>query len=113
MKIDKATEIIHLLSQGIDPITGEEFDSNSPYQQADIIRALYLANDVLEKEQKRVKSRNNLPDNAGKPWFEEEDDRLVAGFDSGKTINELAKEHLRTVGSIQSRLVRHGKISYD
>jgi len=47
---------------------------------------------------------------AGKPWADEEDQRLVKAFDSGKTIKQLAEEHERTESSICSRLVRHGKI---
>ncbi len=110
MEIEKAIEIIQLLSQGIDPETGEEYPNNSPYQQPNIIRALYASVSALEKERKRVKKNKNLPNNAGSPWSYEEDKILIEGFYLEKSITELAEIHQRTKGSIHSRLVKHGKI---
>jgi len=110
MEIEKSIEIIQLLSQGIDPETGEDYPSNSPYQQPNIIRALYASVEALEKEKKRIKRSKNLPQNAGNPWSDEEDKTLIEGFESKKSISELAEIHQRTKGSIHSRLVKHGKI---
>lgn len=41
----RAIEIVRQLADGIDPTTGERFPPDSPYQQADTVRALYLALD--------------------------------------------------------------------
>jgi len=48
MEIDRASEIIQQLADGVDPYTGERFQPDSPYQQADTVRALYLALEGLK-----------------------------------------------------------------
>jgi len=40
----------------------------------------------------------------------EEEQRLVAAFDAGKTIDALAQAHNRTRVAIEARLVRLGKL---
>jgi len=40
MELDRAKEIIKALADGVDPYTGERFPADSPYQQADTVRAL-------------------------------------------------------------------------
>jgi hypothetical protein len=49
METDRATEILRLLGEGIDPFTGEIFPQNSPYQHPDTVRALFKAIDALRK----------------------------------------------------------------
>ena len=55
-------------------------------------------------------SAAGTPENAGKPWNDEEDMLLANAFEAGKRIPELAREHRRTRAAIQARLVRLGKI---
>jgi len=43
MDTDRAKEILELLSDGIDPFTGEIFPKDSPYQHPDTVRALFKA----------------------------------------------------------------------
>lgn len=43
MEHGRAKEIIRRLADGRDPATGDLFPPNSPYQQADTVRALYVA----------------------------------------------------------------------
>lgn len=110
MNIHDALKIIKILADGIDPATGELFEENSPYQHPQVIRALFAAISILEREEVREKRIRLLPANAGKSWTKEEDDGLVAAFNQGVKVNDLARKHERTVGSIESRLVRHGLI---
>ncbi|MBU9721643.1 MULTISPECIES: hypothetical protein [Bacillaceae] len=110
MEIKKAIEVVTLLADGIDPHTGEVFPHVSPFQDPDTVRALFLAIKGLEQLEKNEKRRKQLPDNAGKGWEEQEEYLLANGFDSGKTINELAEIHQRTNGAIRSRLVKLRKI---
>ena len=110
MEIYEVLSILHRLVDGIDPMTGEIFPPDSPYQTPDIIRALFTAVNTLEKIQEKTKKRKNLPTNAGKPWTEEEQKSLIDRFGKGITINELSKEHERTPGAITSRLVKLGII---
>jgi len=98
------------LAEGIDPITGEVFPADSPYQQADIIRALYAAVEALEKSEQRQKREQGLHTNAGKPWDVAEDEQLCRSFDEGIAVKELSKLHGRTHGAIQSRLEKLGKM---
>ena len=112
MNIDKALEIICALANGVDPYTGEEFPADSPYQNPQTVRALFMATQALERAKKADDKLRKLPENAGKAWGDEEDHSLIKAFDSGKTTKQLAEEHQRTEGSIRSRLMKHGKISF-
>lgn len=49
LKMDstRAIEILRALADGRDPVTGAAFPPDSPYQQADTVRALYAALDAL------------------------------------------------------------------
>ena len=51
------------------------------------------------------------PANAGKPWTKTEEDKLLDEFDSKMPIAEIAKEHVRSKGAIEARLVKLGRIS--
>ncbi len=48
---------------------------------------------------------------AGKPWTDEENQTLIADFDGGSTIADLAGNHQHTQGAIRSRLIRLGKLT--
>ena len=76
-----------------------------------MIRALFLALKALERLQDRERRESGLPDNAGKPWSLEEDQRLLGAFDQGIDVDQLAERHLRTRGAIAGRLVRLGRIT--
>ena len=45
MDANDAIEIVRKLADGVDPFTGERFPPSSPYQNADTVRAVYLALD--------------------------------------------------------------------
>lgn len=110
MDTEKSLKIICALADGVDPQTGEQFPDDSPYQNPQTIRALFVAIQALERVKKYGDRQQQLPMNAGNAWSNDEDHRLVSAFDSGKTIKQLAEEHHRTEGSIRSRLIKHGKI---
>lgn len=111
MDESRAHSIVASLANGVDPMTGRAFAADSPYQAPDIVRALYLAAQALEaKASPRARAKGELPANAGKPWNDEEDRRLLAQFDKGQSLQELARAHARTVAGIQARLERHGRL---
>ena len=111
MDDSKALDIVSALANGVNPLTGEMFDIDSPYQTADVIRALYIAVRALESGSRRLRNaRARLPANAGKPWSEQEDLELLEKFDEGISLAELAAAHDRTVAGIQARLERHGRL---
>jgi hypothetical protein len=111
MDESRAHSIVAALASGVDPISGRAFPADSPYQAPDIVRALYIAAQALEaKAHPRPRSKGELPANAGKPWNDEEDRRLLTQFDNGQSLQELARAHARTVAGIQARLERHGRL---
>jgi hypothetical protein len=111
MDESRAQSIVAALANGVDPITGKAFAADSPYQAPDIVRALYLAAQALDaRAHTRARPKGELPANAGKPWNDEEDRRLLSQFDNGQSIQELARAHARTVAGIQARLERHGRL---
>lgn len=103
--------IIEALANGADPITGELLPESSPYNNPQVIRALFQALQVLERLNERGKRQRTLPPNAGKPWTEEEDRLLSETFDGGTSLKDLALKHGRTEGAIAARLVKLGKVS--
>lgn len=111
MEIKKALGTISILANGADPYTGEVYPADSPYQQPETIRALFVAKELLSKEALKEERASRLPVNAGKPWTPEEDNALLTKFDQGTAIQELAKIHERTLNAINARLVMHGKIA--
>jgi hypothetical protein len=110
MDDSKAITIIGALANGVDPLTGKSFPPDSPYQTPDIVRALYLAAQALDAKVRSTRTKGELPTNAGKPWNEEEDRRLLAQFDNGQSLQDLARAHARTTAGIQARLERHGRL---
>ena len=90
------------------PLHRRTLPDESCYQSAKVLRALLAGIEALEKATER-KSRK-LPAGAGKPWDTEEDRALVADFEGGAAIADLAQNHQRTEGAIRSRLMKLGKL---
>lgn len=122
MKADRAKEIIRSLADGRDPATGEQFPPNSPYQQADTVRALFMAVDALDNAARRARRQALRPEGApqrpidpnrpkiGASWSPEEEQQLRDAFTAHKPILEIAAAHGRTQGAITARLVKLGLI---
>lgn len=128
METAKTLFIIRRLADGVDPETGKPFDINHPYQHPDTIRALFAAVQALEhgeaKEQKQSKAqeqagecdaekltfRSVVVPNAGKPWTEEEDQRLCSSLGAEISISQLAELHGRTYGDVRAHLETLGQL---
>jgi hypothetical protein len=100
----KAAEILKSLAAG-----GDATDATA-LQSPDVVRALFVAAESLEARARAARRSGNLPRNAGKTWTQEEDERLLAGFDGGTTVDALATAHERTRAGIEARLVKHGRL---
>ena len=112
MEEARALTIVTALASGVNPLTGELFAADSPYQSPDVIRALYIAVRVLEAPgRRRTRGPGAASSNAGKPWSDDEDHQLLSAFDNGQPLAELAQTHGRTRGGIQARLIRHGRLT--
>ena len=51
------------------------------------------------------------PAKTGEPWSEDEDRKLLASFDAGHALGELAAAHQRTQTGIRARLVKYGRLA--
>ena len=110
MQLQNALPIIRALADGVDPHSGAVFEEATPYAEPKTLRALFSAVELMEREVEREKRRERLPANFGKPWNEGEDRALVAEYDSGAPLQEIARKHARTQSSIRLRLEKLGKI---
>ena len=97
MDIKRAKEIVRVLADGVDPTTGEVLPDDSVYNKPDVIRALFTLWNAVPDDIDPLR-------NAGKPWTEIEDDKLRDEFSAKMKESEIAKEHGRTKGAIESRL---------
>jgi hypothetical protein len=114
MEREQALKILNALANGVHPATGEVFAADSAYQHPDTVRALFEA--VRTMEGSRVappaveRKTSEVPANTFVRWTPEEEERLGAAFDAGRTSAELAKLHNRTRAAIEARLLKMGKI---
>ncbi|MEK6591699.1 MAG: hypothetical protein AABZ67_01325 [Pseudomonadota bacterium] len=115
MEREHTLRILNALAGGVHPGTGEKFSADSPYQHPDIVRALFDAVRAVEGNRAPApegerKQATPPGTGAGSRWTAEEEQRLAAAFDSGKTVGELARRHNRTHAGIEARLLKLGKI---
>lgn len=117
MEIRKAQRIVEALAKGVDPTTGEAFAPDSPYNEPQIIRALFTVHDFVRRARKPPmspdeKRRENLdlgrPRNYGLPWTEDARAEVATAFQDGKHLAELAATFERTQGAIHAELIRQG-----
>ena len=122
MEIRKAQRVVEILAQGVDPTTGETFASDSPYNEPQVIRALFTVHEFVRRARKPPmsadeKRRENLdlgrPGNHGLPWTVDARSQVAMGFENGKTIEELATTLERTQGAIRAELIRQELLSPD
>ena len=107
MDIVRAKELLSALADGIDPFTGELLPQNHVCNQPEMIRAFHEVLNAVPS----ISKKKSLPRNAGKPWTDIEEEKLLDEFDSGMTTSAIAKEHGRSRGAIESRLADLGKIA--
>ncbi|WCE28467.1 hypothetical protein [Vibrio sp. SCSIO 43137] len=109
MDNEKAYSIIDALANGIDPSTGEYFPEDSPYNNPDVIRALFyvLRTKPAQKKQKKSleeKQQENiskgLPKNYGLPWTDETVEYVINQYHANVAIELIAQEVARKPSSI-------------
>ena len=65
--------------------------------------------DTIKTNRKaKAKADTNLPPRAGARWTDSESDELAAKYRSGRSIDDLAREHARTVWAIETQLSKIG-----
>jgi hypothetical protein len=115
MEKQHAVRILNALANGVHPATGEVFAADSPYQHPDTVRALFEAVRALDTsansaEGDGVRRSGDMPANTFVRWTREEEARLAAEFDAGRSSAELASLHKRSRAAIEARLLKLGKI---
>lgn len=113
MDREQTLKILNALANGFHPATGEVFAADSAYQHPDTVRALFEAVRAIEGNRSMPSADRRPEDAPANPfvrWTPQEEERLAAGFDSGKTSAELAKLHNRSRAAIEARLLKLGKI---
>lgn len=105
MDILRAKEIISTLAEGIDPMTGEVLPNSHVCNQGEVVRAFYVALDVMGSKQKKKQ-----PENAGKPWSTEDESQLKELFRNGTSKKEICRVLKRTEEAVAARLVHMGLI---
>jgi hypothetical protein len=113
MDREQTLRILNALANGVHPATGEKFAADGPYQHPDTVRALFEAMRAVSAggAASPAPGRPALPQTgSGSRWSGEEESRLTAAFDAGKTVDELARAHGRSRAAIEARLVRLGKM---
>ena len=109
MDVERAKELLTILADGVNPLTGELLADDDSCNQIEIVRAL---NTVLRKlDYQPNRAIKPLPENAGKPWTKEDEEILCRMFDAGCSRKEICNHFKRTVGAIAARLVKLGKIT--
>lgn len=96
MNASEALKIIRPLAEGTDPFTGEVHSSDSPFQHPNMVRALYKAIEELEHRVRCERKRKEGPKRSGKPWTEDEDFKLLEGFENKMPLAAIAERHQRT-----------------
>lgn len=114
MEREQALKIVNALANGVHPATGEVFAADSAYQHPDTVRALFEAVRAMEgahaRETPAGRKSADMPANTFVRWTPEEEERLAAAFDAGRTSAELARLHNRSRAAIEARLLKMGKI---
>ena len=115
MEREQTLKILNALANGVHPATGEVFAADSAYQHPDTVRALFEAVRAIEGSKPGPaaaleRKAGDMPANTFVRWTPEEEERLAAGFDAGRTSAELAKLHNRSRAAIEARLLKMGKI---
>ena len=113
MDREQTLKVLNALANGVHPATGEVFPADSAYQHPDTVRALFEAVRNLDGGVANgggEKRSTEVPANTFVRWTPDEEERLAAAFDAGKTSAELARLHNRSRAAIEARLLKLGKI---
>ena len=110
MDIERAKEILAILADGVNPITGEILPDDDSANQVEVVRALNAVLNSFGKQKTKKGSRKDGPENAGKPWTKADEILLCHMFDQKRSKEDICTHLKRTEGSIAAKLVRLGKI---
>ena len=108
MDIQYAKELLRVLADGVNPLTGEVLPSDDSSNQVEIVRAIHTVLEELDSP--HIKTKKNQPANAGKPWTNEDDTALCKMYDENWSSKSMREHFKRSKWSITARLIKLGKI---
>lgn len=116
MNRTEIVEVVSALASGVNPVTGEVFEEDSPYNHPTIIRGLFGALETLQTPARRAprRSQEEINREEGRPlrfntrWSEQEDEELIRLIERGTPTSAIAEQFERTRGAIHSRLQGKG-----
>lgn len=115
MELNETRKTVKTLAQGVHPTTGEVFPPGSPYNEPEVIRALFSILEFVKNTKtprKTVEERRQLnldvgrPGNSGLPWTEDDRALLKSGFREGMTVENLAAKLERSQSAIVAEVIR-------
>lgn len=122
-EISLLLEQLHMLSLGINPLTGTTFKKGSKMHSPDVIRCLITVKDELSSDRDRVEltqqkdkktgSSKKLPERHGLKWTEDETIQVIDAFQTNIHPKDIAKIHKRKVSEIIAKLESKGLIGPD
>ena len=122
MELNESRKNVNTLAQGIDPTTGEVFSAESPYNDPEVIRALFsilefVKNPTRPRRSVEERRQENIevgrPKNSGLPWTEEDRALIKSGFQEGIAVGKLAATLGRSSGAIVAEIIRQDLVPPD
>ena len=113
MRKERAIEILDMLIDGIDPVTGEILPQDHVCLEQEVTLALRLAERALRKSthsnsstetQKQPYVNRSGRLNAGRPWTEEDDQKLLEMYNSHASIQMMCEALHRRPRGLRKRL---------
>ena len=83
-------------------------DDRDDVLNVDYLSAVAAATAVEHRGPARLAQKRLRHPRHGLPWDEDEDQRLLAAFGQGATVEALCEQHQRNGNAIRARLVKHG-----
>lgn len=109
MNVSEVIRTLEALASGVDPSTGSEVEDDSVVLQQSVHAALATALGILRSQY--LEPPDWDPVRSGAPWLPGEDAVLKSEHERGLTPRAIAEAHLRTEGSVLSRLAKLGLVS--
>jgi hypothetical protein len=122
MELNESRNIVKTLAQGVHPTSGEVFPPESPYNDPEVIRALFSILEFVKQAGKPKKSleerrQENVevgrPMNAGLPWTDADRELVRSGFQGGMTVEKLAAKLARSSAAIVAEVIRQDLVPPD
>lgn len=105
MELKRVKEIINMLANGRDPVSGDKIPDDSFLNHRDCVRALSLAAFYIPVEDSKQGQR-------GARWTAEEENMLTALFEAQEPIGRIASKMGRSRAAIKARLIKVGLLQY-